>query len=289
MNTVISVMLVSFFTNILLALIKIIVGFIGKSSALIADGVHSFSDLTTDIIAIVGSKISDKPADDKHPFGHGKLEYLTSFFIGLIVILLGLFIIKDVFNKEIIVTSAIVIIVSIITIISKLLLSSYLIIKGKKLNNTIVISSGKESRADVLSSIVVLLSAILIQLSNKIEFLKYADVVATIIVAILIIRVGFNIIKENISNLLGESETDEIIINKIKEQILKIDNVYDIENLNVIKYGSYYKLSCEVSINKDLSFIDAHDVVHKIEKNLKKMDNRIKYVLIHANPSKSSN
>ncbi len=289
MNTVISVMLVSFFTNILLALIKIIVGFIGKSSALIADGVHSFSDLTTDVIAIVGSKISDKPADDKHPFGHGKLEYLTSFFIGLIVILLGLFIIKDAFNKEIIVTSTIVIIVSVITIIAKLLLSSYLIRKGKKLNNTIVISSGKESRADVLSSIVVLLSAILIQLSNKIEFLKYADVVATIIVAILIIRVGFNIIKENISNLLGESETDEIIINKIKEQILKIDNVYDIENLNVIKYGSYYKLSCEVSINKDLSFIDAHDVVHKIEKNLKKMDNRIKYVLIHANPSKSSN
>ena len=88
------VMKVSFITNFLLSCFKIINGFILKSSALIADGIHSFSDLVTDIVAIVGDKFANKPKDSDHPYGHGNAEYLTSFIIGLMIIFMGLILIK---------------------------------------------------------------------------------------------------------------------------------------------------------------------------------------------------
>ena len=85
MNKITKVLLVSSITNIFLSIIKIIFGFIGKCSSLIADGIHSLSDLSTDVIAIIGNKMSLKPADKEHPFGHGKTEYITSMIIGLII------------------------------------------------------------------------------------------------------------------------------------------------------------------------------------------------------------
>ena len=88
MNKIAKVMQKSMCVNILLAILKIVIGFIGKSSALIADGIHSFSDLITDVFAIIGSALSRKPADEEHPFGHGKIEYITSMIISIIILIL---------------------------------------------------------------------------------------------------------------------------------------------------------------------------------------------------------
>lgn len=284
MKKVSVIMGISFLTNSLLSFLKILLGFIFKSGALIADGVHSFSDLVTDVVAIIGSIFSNKPADDKHPYGHGRLEYLTSFFIGLIILGLGFSVVASSFNKQIVVPSILVSVVCIFTIISKLFLALFLINRGKVLKNNILISSGKESSTDVLSSIVVLLSSILIQFSDKISFLKYADMVATIIVGIFIIRVGFLILKDNISILIGECETDEDTLNELKKAILDFENVKQIDKFELLKYGSYYKLIAEISINGDLSFYDAHSIIHDIENKIKKINNKIKYVIVHPNP-----
>ena len=116
MNKIIKVMLISFLINFFLSIFKVITGLFSNSKALIADGVHSFSDLSTDIMAILGSMLSRKPADSKHPFGHGKFEYLTSILIGIVIICLGLLLITNSFHKTKEVTSTIVIIVSIFTI-----------------------------------------------------------------------------------------------------------------------------------------------------------------------------
>lgn len=284
MKKVSVIMGISFLTNSLLSFLKILLGFIFKSGALIADGVHSFSDLVTDVVAIIGSIFSNKPADDKHPYGHGRLEYLTSFFIGLIILGLGFSVVASSINKQIVVPSILVSVVCIFTIISKLFLALFLINRGKILKNNILISSGKESSTDVLSSIVVLLSSILIQFSDKFSFLKYADMVATIIVGIFIIRVGFLILKDNISILIGECETDENTLNELKKIILNFEDVKQIDKFELLKYGSYYKLITEISINGDLSFYDAHSIVHDIENKIKKINDKIKYVIVHPNP-----
>ncbi len=277
------VLLVSSITNIFLSIIKILFGFIGKCNALIADGIHSLSDLSTDLVAILGNHLSLKPADKKHPFGHGKTEYLTSLIIGIVIIILGLSLIYNIFNKEIIIPDLLMIIVSLFTIISKLLLSNYIYKKGILYSNNILIASGKESRADVYSSIFVLMSIILMQFSNEFNILKYADMFSTVIIALFIIKIGFNILKDNIGILLEEQVLDKKYLNNIKNIITSFDEIIEIKDLYVLRYGPYYKLVSNI-VMKDLLLTDAHKVIDEIEKKLKEQDNKIKYVFIHMEP-----
>lgn len=278
------ILLVSFFCNVFLSILKVAVGIVGKSSALISDGIHSFSDLITDVVAICGNGISLKPADDKHPYGHGKSEYLTSFLIGLIVLIIGLTLIGSISDNKVTVPSLVVVIVSFFTIIIKYLLSSYLIKRGKSLQNIVLVSSGKESRADVFSSIFVLISSILMQFSDKFELLKYSDKIVSIIVGLFIIKTGFDILKESISMILGEIEQDEVIIDEFKEIIMEDLQIKAIDNLIVLKYGPYYKITSEVSMDPNLTLIDAHTIIEDIEKTIKLRNPKAKYITIHINP-----
>ena len=166
MDRIMKVMISSIIVNTLLSLLKIIFGFISKSGALIADGIHSLSDLLTDFFAIFGNFMAKKPADLEHPYGHGKIEYLTSIGISLVILFLGFNIISSSANSKALSSSLIVIIVSVVTIIFKYLLSSYIIKKGYLYKNNILIASGKESKADVISSLVVFISAILVYFSK---------------------------------------------------------------------------------------------------------------------------
>lgn len=276
------VMVISFITNAFLSVIKVIFGFIGHSSALIADGVHSFSDLSTDVIAIIGDILSRKPADKKHPYGHGQIEYLTSIFIGLIIIGLGLGIIYSSVDRGLLVPSVIVIIVSIFTIISKLVLSNYILKKGYESNNNILIASGHESRADVISSIIVLISILLMNLEDKI--FSYSDIVASIIVGLFIIKTGFDVLKENISDIIGEQETDKVFIKRINKIINKFPEIKTIDSLVLLKFGSYYKLIGEVSMDGNMTLVDAHNILEELEYAIKKKESKIKYITIHINP-----
>lgn len=284
MNNVTKVMSVSIITNTFLSLIKIIIGFICKSSALLADGVHSFSDLLTDFFAIIGNIMAKKPADEKHPYGHGKIEYLTSIGISMVIIILGLTIINNSMHSKVVMSSLIVSIVSLITITLKYLLSEYIIRKGKKLENNILIASGKESRADVISSLVVFISATLSVFSKYIEVFKYSDKIAGIIVGILIIRTGFLILKENISIILGEQEIKGETLNKIRKIILNNKDIKTIDELIILKFGHCYKVSMEVSMNPDLTLLECHTIVDELEKKLKKEVEKIEYITVHVNP-----
>ena len=277
------VLLVSSITNIFLSIIKILFGFIGKCNALIADGIHSLSDLSTDFVAIFGNHLSLKPADKKHPFGHGKTEYITSVIIGIVIILLGLSLIYNIFNKEITIPNLLMILVSLFTIISKYILSSYIYKKGIEYSNNILIASGKESKADVYSSIFVLISIVLMQFSNELKILKYADMLSTVIIALFIIKTGFNILSDNIGILLEEQVLDKEYINNIKNIITSFNEIVEIKDLYILRYGPYFKLVSNV-IMKDLSLTDAHKIIDEIEKKLKEKDDKIKYVFIHMEP-----
>lgn len=277
------VLLVSSITNIFLSIIKILFGFIGKCNALIADGIHSLSDLSTDFVAIFGNHLSLKPADKKHPFGHGKTEYITSVIIGIVIILLGLSLIYNIFNKEITIPNLLMILVSLFTIISKYILSSYIYKKGIEYSNNILIASGKESKADVYSSIFVLISIVLMQFSKELSILKYADMLSTVIISLFIIKTGFNILSDNIGILLEEQVLDKEYINNIKNIITSFNEIVEIKDLYILRYGPYYKLVSNV-IMKDLSLTDAHKIIDEIEKKLKEKDDKIKYVFIHMEP-----
>lgn len=282
MKKVSNILTVSLITNFMLSLFKIMTGIIGSSGALIADGIHSFSDLITDIIGIVGSIFSKKPSDEKHPYGHGKMEYLISIFIGLVILSLGFMIIYDSINRKVIVPSVIVIFVSLFTIVVKFLLAHFLVKKGRELNSCILVSSGKESSTDVISSVVVLVASILMQ--TNISIFKYSDIVAGILVGIFVVKVGFDVLKENISTILGEQETDFDYLNEVKKVMLENSHIKNIDDLIILKYGPYYKLIARVSITHSLSITKAYDILLKIENNIKEKFERIDYINISLQP-----
>lgn len=273
----------SVIVNIILVIIKIIAGILGSSKALIADGIHSLSDLTTDAVALVGNNMSRKPADSKHPYGHGKSEYLTSLIIGMLIVLLGAFLIYEMMHGKITIPNYLVIIVVIISIAMKLMLSRFLISKGKKYKNNILIASGKEGSVDVFSSVIVLLSSVAMQFTNRYPWLKYSDKITSAIIGILIIKVGFEIVLENASIMLDE-QVDDDYLEKIRKIILSNEDVVDIKELIILKYGPYYKLISEVIMKNDLTLLDAHNQIDKIEDELKKYDEKISYITIHMCP-----
>ena len=143
-----------------------------------------------------------------------------------------------------------------------------------------------ESKTDVISSLVVLLSAILMQLSKYFEILKYSNILATIIVGIFIVKIGFSVLKENISVILGEQETREDYISKLKKYILDQENILDIKNMVLLKFGSCYKLTVDIILDGNITLNNAHKIVDKLEKDLIKWDSKIKYMTIHMEPKK---
>ncbi len=284
-----SVMIVSVITNIFLALIKICTGIIYTSGALISDGVHSFSDLITDAVAIIGGRMAMKPADREHPYGHGRIEYLTSLIIGIVIVGVGVGVIYNALGHNIVVPSILVAVISFITIIAKLLLSSYIIHQGKKLNNNILIASGHESRTDVISSIVVLISALLMQLGSVHKYFLYADIIASIIVGLFIIKVGYSVLKENASTVLGEQETDYAYINGLKDVIKRTSGVIKIKDLVLMKYGHQSSLDLTVIMDGDLSLKEAHHIADLLESKIKEYNATIAFINIHAEPLEKSN
>ena len=287
MNYVTKTMIISVFTNIFLAVVKIVFGFLAHSSALIADGIHSFSDLSTDFFAILGNYLARKPADKEHPFGHGKIEYLTSIIIGTLVLIVGLGVIYNTANSEVTIPSAVVIAVTVITIILKYLLSMYVIKKGQKHNNNILIASGKESRTDVISSFVVLVAAILMQFSDKLAILKYSDIVASIVVGIFIVKTGFAIVKENMSVIIGEQENNKEYLSKLKRIILNDDNVISIKSMIILKFGHIVTLDLIVIMDGNITLKEAHDIVDAIENQIKNFDERVEHIHIHMEPNQA--
>lgn len=282
-------MLFSLVTNLVLSTLKIVFGIISKMKSMVADGIHSLSDLITDIIAIFGSKLSQKPADSGHPRGHGKIEYITGLIISLFIILLGVSIFKQSFNKSNTIPSVYLIIVVIITILAKFFLSRMLISKGKKINSMILISSGKESFTDVYSSLLVLIVIILSQFYKKFSFLKYSDMIGSILISILIIIMGLKLLFQNLSLLVGEAETDIIKLKQVKDVIKNRNDKFQIGKCTMYKIGSYYEITLTILVDGNMTIKNGHDLMDNIEKDLLESNLNIRYVMIHIEPMKEGN
>ena len=278
------VLVKSLIVNILLTLTKFVFGLIYKSKVLVADGIHSLSDLATDVVSIYGSKLSLKPADNEHPYGHGKIEYLTSIVIGAVILALALSLLGNSLNAKNTIASNMVLYVTIFTILAKYLISRYILSKGVKYKSNLLVASGKESRSDVISSAIVIVTYFLSKLSSYSKIFLYSDTIGTFIIGLIILKTAYRILKENIVSILGESEQDEEYLDKIREIILENSEVVNIEELNIIKYGHYYQANITINMDSDVTLEDACLVSDRIKKKLINKKTRISYAKISINP-----
>lgn len=283
MDIVVKTLLKSIFVNTLLVITKIIISIIGSSKALLANAIHSLSDLITDIIAIVGHLISKKPATKKYPLGFGKIEYLTNIIVGTVILFLGIESITNAFSTKLSIPSNIILIVSIISAIVKYILANYILNQGQKHKNGILIVSGIESKADALTCALVVISVILSKLTPYNSIYSYSDNVCTLIIGLYIVYVAFKILKENVLNIIGIAEENEVLINEVKQIVLNHKEVKEIKDLSIIKYGSYYVATMELNLSKNIKLKKINNLKANIKKQVISSNNNISYLTISVN------
>ncbi len=265
--------------NVLLALLKIAVGFIYSSLALISDGVHSLSDVVTSVIGLIGIRISSKPPDRSHPFGHSRFEPLFAFFMGLALLLVAYEIARDSIGRVLEGTSievnSIMLGVAVFSIIFKEGMTQYTLWVGKKLDNQILIADAYHHRSDVLSTIAVLIGL----LAEKFGF-RYGDSLAGLIVAIFIAKVALEIVMRNVNYLTGTSPPFEIC-EKIKEIALSVDNVVGVHDLRAHYVGPKLHVELHIEVPPNLTLKEAHDISEEVKRRIEELE-EVEMAFVHV-------
>ncbi len=274
---------VSIVLNVLLMGTKTVIGYIGNSSAMVADGVHSMSDFLTDIVVLIGTKFAAKPEDENHPYGHGKVETFAALTIALSLLLVAVGIlyssITNIFDgKELATPHMITLIAALISVIVKELLFRYTIHIGKKINSSSLIANAWHHRSDAYSSLAAMAGII-----GAMMGFKALDSVAATLVAFLIGKVGIDIGRESFMDLIDTAASQ-----KVREQIHEIiksnKRVANYHNLKTRKVGSRVIADLHIEINPSISVVQGHNIAMEIKSKVIETVSDVKDILIHIEP-----
>ena len=281
-----------FFVNLLLSIGKLAAGIFGHSTALIADGVHSFSDSGTDIIVLGFVRVSEKESDKNHKYGHGKYETFATLIISLTLLLVGVGIcwsgiqniIKSLSGGSLIQPSGMALIAAFVSVITKEWLYQYTLRIGKSINNQAVIANAWHHRSDALSSIGTLLGVGgAIFLGEKWRIL---DPLAGVIVSFFIIQIAVKIGLPSAKELMETALPDEIE-DEITSIINKTPGVKDSHKLKTRKIGNIYAIDIHIKLDGNLSLTESHDIATVVEQKLFVRFGRHTHINIHMEPYKS--
>jgi cation diffusion facilitator family transporter len=283
---------ISIVLNILLGVFKIIVGVVGRSGALIADGIHSFSDFVSDIVVLVGIKLSEKPVDEGHNYGHGKFETFSTVILGAILISAGIMIFWEASLKiyasyqgeELVQPGSLALAVAAFSILVKELLFRYTKYVGEKTGRQSLIANAWHHRSDALSSI-----AAFVGIGGAIvlgENWRVLDPIAAIVVSYFILKVAGMIMLESLNELL-EASLDSEERNNIINIIKSVPGAKNPHNLRTRKVGSAVAIELHLWVDPSLNVVDAHDISSDVEKALKKHYGHNTFISVHIEPEKS--
>ena len=273
--------LVGIILNLILFATKLFIGIVSNSIALTADAFNNLSDVASSVITILGFKLASKPADREHPFGHGRLEYISGLIVSFMVILVGFEFIKTSFNKIIhpsqVIFHLIPFILLLFTIGLKLWISTFNNAIGKAINSSALEASSTDALSDVISSSCVALSLLL---SIWIDF--PIDGYIGILVSLIIIYAGYSLIKETMNPLLGEAPNIELV-NGIRSKLLSYDHITGCHDLVIHNYGPGRCMgSIHAEVPCNMPIVKIHEIIDKAEKEISDEFNL--YLVIHMDP-----
>ena len=274
--------------NIFLAFIKIIAGILGKSSVMIADGLHSASDIITSMGVLIGNYISSKPFDKEHNYGHGKAETLVSFLLSIILVGVALSIgyeaSKSLFNIEgIAIPTLLPLVVSIISILIKEYQYRITIRIAKKINSPALKADAWHHRSDALSSI-----AAFVGIGGAMLGFKILEPLASIVVALFVCKVGYDILKNAVNELMDVS-IDETYENEIKKIAQLTEGVMNLGSLRTRKHGASAYVDLVICVDGKLTVTSGHDIATNLEKKIQNDINIVKGITVHVEPCNSCN
>jgi cation diffusion facilitator family transporter len=276
------VTLIGAISNALLGVLKLIGGFLFHSHALIADGLHSFSDLITDGMVLLASKYGSIDADDSHPYGHQRIETAATFLLSLLLILAGVGIAWDSIDELIHTTFTMpdwwAIPVICISILANELLFRYTLHVGKKINSKLIIANAWHHRTDAASSLVVFLGLI-----GSFAGFAYLDTVAAIIVAMMIVKMGWDYGWNSIKELVDTAVEPELL-NQIDQVIQKVNGVKKIHQLRSRFMGDDVLIDVHILVSPKISVSEGHYIAQHVHQALINQIDSVKDVIVHVDP-----
>ena len=268
--------------NVFLLVIKGIIGFISNSQAMIADSLNSAGDIFASIMSFIGAKLSSKPKDDDHPYGHGKAEYIFSFLISISMIIASIIMVKtsieSIVNKNRVNVSIFLVLVCIVTILIKLFLFLYAYRKNKETESILIKVSKEDHRNDMFVTLGTLIGI----LASYFGF-YFIDGVIGILISLWIIFVGIRLLKESYI-ILMDTSLDEKTYNEITTIVQNEKEVLHVDEILSKPVGNRYIIILKISMNGNLTLENAHNIGGKIKDDLMNQYDYICDVIMHINP-----
>lgn len=255
--------------NIILSLAKLAVGFLYSSIALVSDGVHSLSDVLTSVVGYFGIRVSSRPPDKSHPFGHSRFEPLVAFLIAEALLVVAYEIGRDAFfrlrHEVPLDVNGLMLGVAVVSILAKEGMFRYSAHVGRKLNSQILIADAYHHRSDALSSLAVLVGLV----AQRFGF-EYGDSLAGLVVVIFLLKVSFDIILQNVGYLTGQAPSFEVC-EEIRNRALGVPNVLGVRDLRAHYVGNKLHVELHIEVPQELTLRGAHDISHEVKKRIEEL------------------
>lgn len=273
--------------DLVLAILKLIFGYVAHSQALIADGVHSLSDLATDVLVLIAAKHGSREADEEHPYGHGRIETLATVVLGvaLIVIAAGLSwdAVDRMFHPEELLQPGIwALVIAGISVISKEWIFHYTMRVAKRLNSTMLKANAWHSRSDAISSIIVVVGV-----AGTMAGLPYLDAVAAIGVSLMVAKIGWDLAWHSVHELIDTGLEREKVA-AIRKAIKEVDGVKALHMLRTRRMGGEALVDVHILVEPRLSVSEGHYISESVRKRLVEKFDVVQDVLVHIDPEDDS-
>lgn len=274
--------IVGILCNIILSVSKFFIGVISNSVSIMADGINNLSDASSNIVTILGTKLANKPVDAEHPFGHGRMEYISALVVAFLIFLMGFELgkssIEKIINPQEVTFSIVSLVVLILSIVIKLWLAGFNDKIFKKTNNV----NAKAVKQDSLNDCLATFAAIIALLISSFTDFIYADGIIGLIVAFVVVLAGIDIIKDIVGNLLGKAPDPELV-KSIEELMLKEKWIYGVHDLIIHDYGPGRIIaSAHAEVPCDADILEVHEVIDRVEKEINSKLNIV--ICIHMDP-----
>ena len=256
------------FLNLVLFVFKLFAGMLSGSIAITADAFNNLSDAGSSVVTLLGFKLANQKPDKEHPFGHGRMEYLSGLLVSMLIIYMGIELVKSSFSKilhpEEVTFSIVAVVILVASIAVKMYMGLYNRSVGKKINSAAMVATAADCFSDCLSTVAVLVATFVAHFANI-----YIDGYVGLLVAVLIFVAGFRAAKETLSPLLGQAPEQDFV-EEIYELVMKYEDVVGIHDLVVHDYGPgrrMISLHAEVPSHKDIMML--HDMIDNAEMELR--------------------
>ena len=260
--------IIGIIANLLLFIVKLTIGFMTGSVSIMSDGFNNLSDVMTCFVTVLGYRIASKPADREHPFGHGRVEYVVSFVIAVVIFTVSFELIKQgiqqIMEPNEILFRPILMLILVLSIGVKLWISYLNHTIGKKIDNLAMIATAQDARNDAWSTLITIVAMLLSQLKTIFPF----DGVATLVIACFILKSGYELIKEIIDRLIGKP-ADKVLVKQIRETILKYKEIRGLHDLIIHDYGPGVKIgSAHAEVDAKMNIVKIHDIIDQAEREV---------------------